>query len=74
MGYGLKIELNTDINCGVCQKPSNIPTVGALEGLLKSVYWKPAFNKLFQKPTYTLKDIARKSEKELIIKWLTVLK
>ena len=52
----------------------DVPTVGALEGLLKSVYWKPAFNKLFQKPTYTLKDVARKSEKELIIKWLTILK
>ena len=48
MGYGLSIIVNGDYACftrpemKVERVSYDVPTPGALEGLLKNIYWKPA--------------------------------
>ena len=48
MGYGFKVMISGDYACftrpefKVERVSYDVPTPGALEGLLKSIYWKPA--------------------------------
>lgn len=55
MGYGFKIMIEGDYACfsrpelKVERVSYDVPTPGALEGLLKSVYWKPAIRYVIDK-------------------------
>ena len=55
MGYGFKIIVEGDYACytrpelKVERVSYDVPTPGALEGMLKSVYWKPAIRYIIDK-------------------------
>lgn len=55
MGYGLKITVSGDYACftrpemKVERVSYDVPTPGALEGMLKSIYWKPAIRYVIDK-------------------------
>lgn len=55
MGYGFKVMLEGDYACftrpelKVERVSYDVPTPGALEGMLKSVYWKPAIRYVIDK-------------------------
>lgn len=55
MGYGFKVMIEGDYACftrpelKVERVSYDVPTPGALEGLLKSVYWKPAIRYVIDK-------------------------
>ena len=55
MGYGFKIIVEGDYACftrpelKVERVSYDVPTPGALEGMLKSVYWKPAIRYVIDK-------------------------
>lgn len=55
MGYGFRVMIEGDYACFTRQEfkvervSHDIPTPGALEGLLKSVYWKPAIRYVIDK-------------------------
>lgn len=55
MGYGFKVMLEGDYACftrpelKVERVSYDVPTPGALEGVLKSVYWKPAIRYVIDK-------------------------
>ncbi len=55
MGYGFKIMLDGDYACftrpelKVERVSYDVPTPGALEGMLKSIYWKPAIRYVIDK-------------------------
>lgn len=55
MGYGFKIMVSGDYACftrpemKVERVSYDVPTPGAIEGLLKSVYWKPAIRYVIDK-------------------------
>ena len=57
MGYGFKIIVEGDYACftrpelKVERVSYDVPTPGALEGMLKSVYWKPAIRYVIDKTT-----------------------
>ncbi len=55
MGYGFKVMIEGDFACftrpemKVERVSYDVPTPGALEGLLKSIYWKPAIKYVIDK-------------------------
>lgn len=55
MGYGFKVMIEGDFACftrpemKVERVSYDVPTPGALEGLLKSIYWKPAIKYMIDK-------------------------